>query len=419
VRTWITNATELASTPHRRDALALMDAGLEAIETEAIIERTVSMDGGRLTVGAHRFDLAPFKRICLIGLGKTACPASQGLRRILGDRISSEVIIESAKSPCGRPGHLPATHPLPSAQNVAHTHTLLEACADLKKDDLVLVIVSGGGSAMLCGTDTEYKQGQRLYADALRTGMTIHELNVVRKHLSELKGGGLAHALYPAQIIGLIFSDVPGTAYDMVASGPTWPDPTTIRDAQAALGRYDLTGYTLQETPKEPQWFERITNIVLASNRIALEAMAQQATMRGYGAHILSDALYDDSAHIITRMRKQASPRTAILSGGEFRIIVTKKGKGGRNTQATLTALDLLADDELFIALASDGLDNTDAAGAIADLITYEKARTRELDATIALEEFESYPFFEKTGDLIFTGPTEANVSDLMLLLKE
>ncbi|HXV27051.1 MAG TPA: DUF4147 domain-containing protein [Candidatus Paceibacterota bacterium] len=414
----IRNEAHLASTPARKDALAVIRAGWDAIATAPVVARSVSLDGEDvLHISGHRIPLRPYRRICLIGFGKAACAASEELKRILGGRVTPEAVIRSSGAACAHPEHLSGTHPLPSAQNVEHTRKLLGTCADLTGEDLVLVVISGGGSAMLCGSPSECDQGQRLYRDALRSGMTIHELNTVRKHISELKGGGLAKSLYPARVIGLIFSDVPGTSYDMVASGPTWPDVTDAADARAVLDRYGLSGYELTETPKEGTWFTNVTNIVLASNRIALEAMAQKANELGYPASILSDSVYEEPAQAVDHMRGVSA--RAVVAGGEFRIVVPDGGKGGRNTRATLTALERIGNEELFIAFASDGLDNTDAAGAIADAVTREHARAAGLDAAAYLKDYNDYAFFEKSGDLIFTGPTDANVSDLMLLLKE
>jgi glycerate-2-kinase len=294
---------------------------------------------------------------------------------------------------------------------------MLNTCSDLSEDDLVLVIVSGGGSAMLCGSLDECEQGISLYRDAIRTGMSIHELNTVRKHLSSLKGGGLARHLWPARVIGLIFSDVPGAAHGMVASGPTWPDPSTAAEARSILDHYGLSEYRLNETPKDPKYFKRVTNSVLVSNRVALEAMAQKAHMLGYNDRIMTDELYDEPERTIRKLQEISSDKSVVLAGGEFRITVPNEGKGGRNTRATLTALRTVSDDAVFVSFASDGLDNTDAAGAIADVLTKQKAKNAGLSPESFLKSYNDYVFFERTGDLIFTGPTGANVSDLMLLL--
>lgn len=414
---WITNASELALSQTRVDALHILESSLSAIRTSDVITRSLQLHGDTLRISAHEFDLSQFKRICVIGFGKAACEAAEAIEQALGTHIESGLVIGSETRACEKIETRQATHPLPSHENVAQTEHMMFRCRNPQPDDLFIVIVSGGGSAMLCWPKSECEQGRRLYRDALRSGMTIHELNTVRKHISELKGGGLAAKLSPAHVVGLIFSDIPGTEYGMVASGPTWPDASTVEDAQSVLDHYQLNNYDLNETPKDPALFQRVTNIVVASNRLALEAMAQAAARRGYVPHIVSDAFYGSPEEALHLLGESAQANTAILAGGEFKITVPNGGKGGRNTRATLTGLSHIREEQLFTAFASDGLDNTDACGAIADSITRQKMATAGLDIRDYLARYDDYSFFEKTGDLIMTGSTGANVSDLMMLL--
>ena len=414
---WIKNATALTSSQMRSDALLMMEAGFDAIETRSVIERTIHLSGDILTVQGEKFNLTKYKRICVLGFGKASSPAAEALEQLLGDRVTSGFILGSHTSTSKRIESRKASHPLPSPENVAQTEQMILHCKNPSRDDLFIVIISGGGSAMLCWPLSECEQGQRLYSDAIQSGMTIQEFNTVRKHLSELKGGGLASQLAPADVLGLIFSDVPGTEYGMVASGPTWPDATSRENAQAILDRYMLTGYSLNETPKDESLFEHVSNIVLVSNRVALEAMATRATQLGYAPHIMSDAVYDSPERVYTKLSELAVNKSVVFAGGEFRITVPSGGRGGRNTRATLTALQHLQSDDLFIAFASDGLDNSDACGAIADAQAHEKARNIPLDIRDHLARYDDYSFFEKTKDLIMTGPTGSNVSDLMMLL--
>ena len=273
---------------------------------------------------------------------------------------------------------------------------------------------------MLCWPASECDQGQKLYDAANRTGMTIQELNVLRKHVSALKGGGLASHLYPATVIGLIFSDVPGTAYDMVASGPTYLDTTTINDAQTIIDRHDIGPFDLAETPKDPKFFEKITNIVLVSNVVALDAMATATKKEGYTPLVLGNDCYDTPEALASRMLHMATPHSVVLAGGETRqTIPADHGTGGRNQHVALVMLERLHAPHTFAAVASDGLDNGDAAGALVDHASLRRIHELGLPLATHLQRFDERPVFSATHDLIFTGPTGENVSDLMLLLTE
>lgn len=415
----IHNKEQLAVTPMRRDALTIIESGLNAIDTDSLVRRQVTYDGQILAIAGRTFDLTGVRHLHIIGFGKVSCRAAAALNDILGTRAEPGIILGARPGMCEHVGHFPASHPMPSPENVAATEQMMLHCQDMHDDDLVIVIVSGGGSAMLCWPMTECDAGRQLYEAACRADLTIHELNTVRKHLSALKGGGLAKLLWPAQVVGLIFSDVPGANYELVASGPTYPDTTTVADAQAVIERHALGSYQLTETPKEPKYFERVQNIVLVSNQEALEAMALQARKLGYAPTIAGDDLYESPEDAIGRLLALATPRSVVLAGGEFRLRVPKDaGTGGRNMHAVLAVLGRLPPEDLFIAIASDGMDNTDAAGAIADSVTREHAHAVGLDATSFLGRFDEYHFFSQSGDLIMTGPIEANVSDLMVLVR-
>ena len=417
--TLIRNAAVLGTTPARRDALSLVDAALEAIDTKKVLTQAVAVHGDVITVGGHAFDTSDYRSVRVVGFGKAACDAAAALEEILGEHITSGTIVGTSPGTCERIAVYTGTHPRPTFGNVQVTEHLIRECENLTEDDLVIVVVSGGGSALLCWPMTECEQGSRLYHDAVEKGLTIHELNTVRKHISRIKGGGLAEVLWPARVLGLILSDVPGPAHHMVASGPTYRDHTTIADAQAILDRYGLKGYDLIETPKDERLFERITNIVAVSNRTALAAMERRARELGYRPAVVADHVYAEPKDVLQMLTEYNGHHDVLIAGGEFRLIVpTHSGKGGRNTNATLTAMERIGADDLFLSFASDGLDNTDAAGAIADAATREKAKARGLKVRDFLASFNDYTFFEETSDLLFTGPTGSNVSDLMFLMR-
>lgn len=414
----IRNYRELARTPAHRDALDIIESGFAAIDTADTVRSQVRLDGEILRIGYHQYDLAAYRHIHVLGFGKASCIAAAELERILNGRVHSGITLSNSPRVCKNIAVCETSHPLPSNVNFEHSKALVAECETVTADDLVIVLVSGGGSAMLCWPASECEQGVRLYHAANRKGLTIHELNTIRKHISALKGGGLAKLLRPAKVIGLIFSDVPGDTPDLVASGPTYPDATTIEDARAVIAEHALGDFELMETPKDPELFRNVDNIVLVSNEHALETMAATARRLGYGAVIVASDMYDEPARLVTRLREKSRPHSVVLGGGESRLTIAEPGgDGGRNQHVALTAATMLDRGELFASVASDGLDNGESAGALVDFTTPARAQAAGFDTSSTLATFNDRPLLEKTGDLLFTGPTGANVSDLMFLL--
>lgn len=416
----IKNYEKLAVTPERKIALDVLEAGLAAIDTATVLEQLVTLQDGTLRIRDHQFDLSEVDNVYIVGFGKVSCRAAQTLERILQGVLTSGIVISNISATCEIIETYHGTHPKPSTNNVAASEKLIELSHNLTERDLVLVIVSGGGSALLCYPASECDQGQKLYDEFLATGGTISELNTLRKHISELKGGGLAKKLYPAQVVGLIFSDIPGGHHDMIASGPTYYDHSTVADAADIIKRYNLGAFDLSETPKEERYFARVTNIPMVSNELALAAMRQAGQAAGYRVSVLDHESYEPLEHFVDHMLAMGREKTIVIAGGEPRLVVPADvtGTGGRNTQAALTALARIESGQLFASLASDGIDNCPAAGAIADQLTKQHAEDRGADDLLARENFDGFHFFETTGDLIHTGPTEANVADLFILLQ-
>lgn len=414
---WIKNFSALATSENRTDALRIAEAGLDAIDTRRVVLENVRLEGEILAVKGERFDLSQFSRIKVVGFGKASCDAALALEEVLGEKIAEGAVIGLKKKACERITTYAGTHPRPSSANVAVGEKIHAMTEDMRGDDLVIVIVSGGGSALLCYPEAECEQGIRLYDASVKSGITISELNTVRKHISELKGGGLAARLYPATVIALIFSDVPGDVFSDVASGPTYLDPTTANDAQAIAVKYGLGEFAFNETPKDPKYFERIHNVVLVSNRTAIDAMAHAAKASGFGVDILSYDLYDEIETVPEKFFASSGDRRFVLGAGEPRMQVKGGGgSGGRNLFLGMQALAHMPADSVFVALASDGLDNSAAAGAIVDAALWEKCLASGLPVGEYLRRFDAYAFFEKLGDgMLVTGPTGANVSDLMI----
>ncbi|MDE2001859.1 MAG: DUF4147 domain-containing protein [Patescibacteria group bacterium] len=425
----IRNYDKIATTPLRTDALDILDAGLEAIDTAAVIAKNISLDNNILTVAGESVPLKDVKRVFVIGIGKCALEAGAAVEKILGHVVTGGIILDVQAGNLHKIQSLVGTHPFPSEQNIDATREIIRMLSDTREDDLVLMLISGGGSALLCQPGNFTCQNETVIVECLMgSGVPITEMNTVRKHLSGARGGFLAQYAYPARVISLIFSDVPGNNLEFVASGPTVPDTTTIADAEKIIERNNVWKkcafgpVSLIETPKDRKYFERVKNILLVSNTTALEAMQKTAEEKGYATRIVSDAFSGEARAKGPEMASAIArepAHTALLYGGETTVTLTgHAGNGGRNQELALSALAAIGDDELVISLASDGRDNTDHAGGIADALTREHARKLSLDPAAFMANDDSYSFFTKTGDYILTGNTGSNVSDILIAIK-
>lgn len=420
---WIQNADILASTPLRAVAVDILEAGYDSIDTEQVIAANVRVDEGVISIRDQQFRSEDFENIYLMGFGKGSCAAVTSLYRVLQTHLKKSVVIDrSILSTC--PVEVDAylgTHPMPSETNVDATRVILGIAQEAGERDLVIVVVAGGGSALLCSSVEECDQNGRLFELAERTGVTIQEMNLVRRHISTLKGGGLARELYPATVVGLIFSDIVGGNPQDVASGPTFYDVSTIEDARAALQRLGAADeFTLIETPKEKKFFERVTNHVLVSNEDSLRAMAKKAESLGYRAVVMEQPVYDFADEVVAQMTSHAEPRSVVLAGGEIRIKVPEDhGVGGRCQYFAVRSLGALDAHRVCVGASSDGRDNCDAAGAIVDAGTRARATEHGIDIASHERRADTFPLFQQTGDLIITGQTQANVSDWYMVITE
>lgn len=428
----IKNAAQIGVTELRRHALAIAEAGLAAIDTASAIRGGVRLENNALCIKNEWCSLAETKRIFVVGIGKCAADAGAALEKILGTHLIGGVVL-SIKKPdaktSGKIEYLVGTHPMPSEQNIEATKRIVSLLEGLTKDDLVIFVVSGGGSTLLCFPESGMRCiDEELILKTLFTrGATIQEINTIRKHTSLARGGNLAKYAYPAQSIALIFSDVPGDNLEFIASGPTVKDTTTVEDADAILAKYDILRVCgmkhcgLMETPKEDKYFVNVRNVLFVSNKTALDAMADAARAKGFTPKVCNTCLVGEARDVgetIAEELRAALPKTALLYGGETTVTVKVKGKGGRCLELGLSALRFIQEGEVLIPFASDGRDNTDFAGLICDMITRKNAEARKLDIVKHLEENQSYKFFETTGDYLMTGNTGSNVSDLIVGLK-
>jgi glycerate-2-kinase len=403
---WIKNYKELAINENRKLAMEIVEAGFDAINTESVILNSVKLENNILSIQGNDFELSKFKKIKVIGFGKASCEAAFVLEKVLGDKIKEGVVVGLQKITCEYIETFAGTHPRPTEINIEPGKKIFDIANNSAEDDLIIAIVSGGGSALLAYPESEYIQGQKLYDSFLSCGKTIGEINTIRKHISLLKGGGLAKIAYPATIIGLIFSDVPGDKYEDVASGPTYKDETTIESAQSIIDSNNLGDFDLIETPKEDKYFEKVHNFVLVSNKTALLAMEKKCERIGLKVQIVSTDLYDETSEAIKKIfeAQKNFDGEVILAAGEPKIEVKKcGGKGGRNLHMGLKTIELkmIEDDSVFIAIASDGMDNSDAAGAMIDKDTIQKINKLNIDISDSLDRFDTYSVFEKSGEFL------------------
>ncbi|MFA6416274.1 MAG: DUF4147 domain-containing protein [Candidatus Paceibacterota bacterium] len=429
---WIKNHSLLARTDLRRDALAVAEKILSAIDTKGAVEREVYLDNDKLHLGKNVYDLQTIKRVFLCGVGKCALEAANEVEALLGERLSGGVVIGLEKDERDHYfNYFRGTHPLPSQANVEATAQLIHLLKEVRSDDLVIFIVSGGGSTLLCAPA---KKGvsmgteQAIFADLTRQGATIQELNTVRKHLSLARGGWLAQYAYPAQIATLIFSDVPGNNFGFVASGPFEPDETDCYKADFILDKYQIGKKLavdfdqLIETPKDRKYFSRVKKVTLVTNEQALSAGAEIASSLGYQAIVCDCNLAGEAKQVgetIAKVLAQTPEKTVLLYGGETTVNIEKcDGRGGRNRELALGSLLTLPKDSLVLALASDGRDNGPIAGAIVDRETIDRAKVLGLDPQKYLCDHDSGEFFQTVGDEIKTGPTEINVADIIIAIK-
>ena len=291
--------------------------------------------------------------------------------------------------------------------------------------DLIITLISGGGSSLFClPNNISVETLIEITKNLTQKGANIFELNTVRKHLSGVQGGQLTELCYPAKVISLIFSDVLGDDISMIASGPTVIDKTTVAEATQILSKYDLlnfylpSGKELKETPKDPKYFEKVKNILVVSNKNALEAMKTRAEDFGFETSVESQIISGYANQVGKEMvSKKAKTKSCLLFGGETTVKISGNGVGGRNQEMALAALSQVQPNSILVCAASDGWDNTDHAGAIADTELFQKAKKLGVSPKEYLENSDSYNFFKKVGGAIYTGKLGSNVSDLYIML--
>lgn len=425
-------------------ARELQRAALSAVDPADAVRRYLHREGTALTVAGTCYNLARFRHVYLLAVGKAAVPMAAATAEILGTCLTEGVVVTKYGHAAVGDLELPpsllvieAGHPVPDQNCVRGARAFVDLARRAEEQDLVLCLISGGGSALLTlpAGDLSLAALQNLTTSLLRSGASIGEINTVRKHLSAVKGGNLARIASPARLVCLILSDVVGDRLDVIASGSTAPDPTTLQEAEQVLAHYGQrlgdASYHLYETPKPGDpIFDKVQNVVIGSNYEAALAAAQRARQMGFNTVLLGSHLEGEAreagkfaaalAKAVRAHDDPVPPPACLILGGETTVTVVGDGTGGRNQELALSAAISLDGwpDVLLMALASDGGDGpTDAAGAVITGTTVERARHLGLDPRAALAQNDSYPFFEALGALIRTGPTGTNVNDLILIL--
>ncbi len=428
----IKNYKSLAVNNIRKKALKIIDAGFEAIKTENVLRDNIILQNENLKIGNKVFNLNGFEKIFVIGFGKVAFKAAFFLEKILGKKISGGAVIDIENGKLKFIKSFKGTHPYPSAKNIKATREISLILKNAGKKDLIIVIVSGGGSVLLCDPgNIPVSFLKSVIQELFIKGADIKEINIIRKHLSEIHGGNFAKLAYPATVVSLIFSDIPFKDLGLVASGPTFLDKTTRKDAEKISEKHILGSPVLtrafKETPKNVKYFKKVFNILMVDNLTALKAMKKEAEKLGLKADIINSCLRGEAKEIgpfiVKKFDQRLSQRfyrknSVIFFGGETTVKIKKPGKGGRNQELVLSALPFLKSNQLIASIASDGKDNIkEAAGALADYQTLIKAGRQNLNPEIFLKNNNSYAFFKAVGDVIITGNTGSNVSDLIIMI--
>ncbi len=433
----------------RRKAAAILVAAVRAVEPAAAVRRYISRRGRVVRIAGRRYALGSIHRIFVVGAGKASAPMAAAVEGMLGPRVSAGIIIVKYgyAVPLRRIRVVEAGHPLPDAAGQRGAEALLDLVRGAGPDDLVLCLISGGGSALMPAPVGEMSLDDEITVTGLllRSGAAIQDVNTVRKHLSRIKGGRLA-AASPARMVALILSDVLGDPVDAIASGPTAPDPTTFADALEVVRRYGLAdsmpgsamAYLQRgaagrepETPKpDDPVFRRVQTVLVGSNEQAVAAAAARAKTAGFRTLVLTTSLEGEAREAarvfcsvvrgIGTRRTPIAPPACLLAGGETTVTVRGQGRGGRCQEFALSSGGVIAGwaNTVVAAFGTDGTDGpTDAAGALVDGGTAARAHRAGLDAGRALADNDAYPFFQQLGDLLLTGPTRTNVNDIYLAL--
>ncbi len=446
----------------RQNLLDIFNAALAAADPYNAVLNAASVEHDQLKISGARYDLASFSRIIVVGAGKATARMALAVESLLGDRIAAGLIVvkDGHTAPLDIIEQVEASHPVPNEAGIMGARRILNMARAADEKTLVIGLISGGASALLISPveSVTLQDKQETTRLLLNAGADIFELNAVRKHLSTVKGGGLARAVFPAQLVTLIVSDVIGDPLDVIASGPTSPDNSTFAEAWAVIEKFGLqkqlpprvadylkngiAGKAPETVKANDACLAKTRNVIVASIRQALAAAEQRSAQLGFSPKMISDTLQGeagDAARFLAQTARselasmQANERRCLLCGGETTVTVRGSGKGGRNQELALAfALEIegwaMAIDGLpgvsMLSAGTDGSDGpTDAAGAMVDGDTVSKAKELGIDPLSYLANNDSYSFFQRfdgtsgTRSHFKTGPTGTNVMDIQIVL--
>ncbi len=441
--------------PRRQQILEVLQAALVGADPYRAVRRAVTRRRARFEIGDRRFDLDAVERVYVVGAGKAAAPMAQAIEDVFDGGIADGVVAvkDGYVAPTSTIAVGEAAHPVPDQRSIKAARAITHAADVAAERDLVIALISGGGSSLLelPAGSLSLEHLRRTTASLMASGLEIEQVNTVRKHLSSIKGGRLAEIISPAAHATIAISDVVGDRPDVIASGPTVPDPTSYEDAleiveRPAVGerlpdpvaahlRAGRRG-TFEETPgPEAPAFADASYAIVASRKEATEAASKAAVGAGYNPRVVTTELEGEARDVGRQIAREVlalledgepvPPPACLLYAGETTVTVTGRGQGGRNQELALSAAVALDEAVLHIdrpvaigAFATDGTDGpTRAAGAIVGAETVERGRQAELDARLELRNNNAFEFLEASGDLIFTGPTCNNVNDLICVL--
>jgi glycerate 2-kinase len=432
-----------------KDVYQIISAAIEAVQPRQLIRGKIKLRKNILTIDDVALRLDLYAHIYLVGAGKASASMALELEKILGTRISGGVISTKYghSVPCKRVKVIEAGHPVLDQNGLDASDVIYRLAVQARKEDLVICLFSGGGSALLerLPDGISMSDLQRVFEILLKCGANVDEINIVRKHISTIKGGQLARAIVPARCVSIILSDVIGDHLESIASGPTAPNSKTFNDALDILAKYKIDemvpANVLQylkhgakkksggELDSDDRVFNNVTNIILGNNLGALKMAKREAVNLGYNTIILSSRIQGEAkevakfaAAIVQEIHSNNNPvkkPACVLFGGETTVTVRGNGKGGRNQELALASLAAMANTKYNYMIASCGTDGsdgpTDAAGGIASPAIAVKAKKLGLNLSKFLDNNDSYNFFEKVGGLIRIGATGTNVMDLVI----
>jgi glycerate-2-kinase len=431
--------------------LKIVNSAIQAVKPDRLIQKKVVLKANHLTIEKQTFDLDKFEKIFIVGTGKASALMAREMENLLKDRIFYGVVCVKYghSAPCRKVRIQEAAHPVIDENGLQATAQILQTVKGAGEKDLVICLLSGGGSALLeyLPEGISLQDLQTVFKLLLESGANIEEMNVVRRHLSQVKGGQLAREIYPATCLSLILSDVIGDPLESIASGPTAPDPSTFQDAWEILDKYKLTDRLpetihqhleaglqrkIEDTVKagDPV-FDKVHNFIIGSNLGSLKAAEKTARSAGFNTLILNTRIQGEAreiARVCAAIAQELNDReiplklpACVLMGGETTVTIRGKGKGGRNQELALAAMMAMKNvkaDYLIVSCGTDGTDGpTDAAGGFASSEILGNAEKLGLNPAKFLEQNNAYPFLEKTSGLIKTGPTGTNVMDIIAVL--